>query len=151
MKCTPDLLLTFVWDKTASGTARSKTSVVLLTVLEAVLSHTKARSRSTVQSINFEQNLCLAPHCPRGSLVPYDNNEQISFNSLPAPCCPRGSLVPYKNEENQFHPVLALLGPGAKMGKDGTTLLPDCASLSLKMFYMLEAPTLGQSHYPGLH
>ena len=115
MNCTADLLLTFVWDETASGTARSKTSVLLLTVPEAVLSHTKARSRSAVQSINFEQNLCLAPRCPRGSLVPYNSEEQISFNSFCAPRCPRGSLVPYKCEENQFHPVLASLGPGAPM------------------------------------
>ena len=107
MDCTADLLLTFVWDETVSGTARSKTSVLLLTVPEAVLSHTKARSRSAVQSINFEQNLCLAPLCPRGSLVPYNSEEQISFNSFCAPHCPRGSLVPYKSEENQFHPVLA--------------------------------------------
>ena len=91
MVCTADLLLTFVWDETASGTARSKTSMLLLTVPEAVSSHTKARSRSAVQSINFEQDLSLAPRCPRGS------------------------LVPYKSEENQFHPVLALPGPGAPM------------------------------------
>ena len=91
MDCTADLFLTFVWDETASGTARSKTSVLLLTVPEAVWFHTKARSRSAVQSISFEQNLCLAPRCPRGS------------------------LVPYKRKENPFHPVLALLGPGAPM------------------------------------
>ena len=29
-----------------------------------------------------------------------------------APHCPRGSHGPYKSEENQFHPVLALLGTG---------------------------------------
>ena len=40
--CTANLLLTFVWDETASGTARSKNS-------------TKARSRSAVQSINVEK------------------------------------------------------------------------------------------------
>ena len=80
-----------------------------------VLSHNKARSRSAVQSNNFEQNLCLAPRCPRGSLIPYNSEEQISFNSFCVPCCPGGSLLPYKSEENQFHPVLALLGPGAPM------------------------------------
>ena len=53
------MLLTFLWDKTASGTARRKTSVLLLTVPEAVLSDTKARSRSAFQSINFEQNSVL--------------------------------------------------------------------------------------------
>ena len=86
--------------------------MLLLTVPEAVLSHTKARSRSAVQSINFEKNLCLAPRCPRGSLVPYNSKEQISFNSCHAPHCPRGSLVPYKSKENQIHPVS--LGPGAQ-------------------------------------
>ena len=34
-----------------------------------------------------------------------------------APRCPRGSVVPYKSEENQFHPVLASLGPGAPMAR----------------------------------
>ena len=38
-----------VWDKTASGTARSKTSVLLFAVPEAVLAQTKARRSSVVQ------------------------------------------------------------------------------------------------------
>ena len=94
MDCTADMLLAFVWEKTASGTARSKTDnihsipfpILLLTVSEAVLFHTKMRSRSAVQSL-----FCVAP------------------------CCLRGSLVSYKSQENQFHPVLALLGTGAPM------------------------------------
>ena len=45
MDCTAYLLLTFVWDKTAAGTARNKTSVLLLAVPVAVSSHTTARSR----------------------------------------------------------------------------------------------------------
>ena len=45
------ILLTFEWDETASGTARSKTYVLLLTVPEAVSSHTKGRSRSAVKTI----------------------------------------------------------------------------------------------------
>jgi hypothetical protein len=128
MDCTADVLLTFVWDETASGTARSKTYVWLLTVPEAVLCHTTARRRSAVQSINFEENLCLNPCCPRDSLVPYNTDEQISFNpflllAVPeavsshtkgrsrsavqsilclAPRCPRGSLIPYKSKEHQF-------------------------------------------------
>ena len=69
-----DLFLVFVWDKTDSGTARSNIgkgmecifSVFLLAAPEAVSSHSKTRSRSAVRSI-----LSLAPHCPRGSLVPY--------------------------------------------------------------------------------
>ena len=59
----------------------SPISLLLLAIPKAVLSHTKARSRSPVQSI-----LCDATRCPRGS------------------------LVPYKSKENQFHPVLALQG-----------------------------------------
>ena len=53
----------------------------LLAVPEAVLSHIELRSRSAVQSI-----LCVAPRCPRGSLVPYKGEEQIicPFHSL---CC----------------------------------------------------------------
>ena len=39
----------------------------------------------------------------------------MQFIFCVAPRCPRGSLVPYQNEENQFHPVLALLGAGAPM------------------------------------
>ena len=62
MLWTADLLLALVWDKTASGTVRSNTEVLLLAVTEAVLSHTKVRSRSAVQSI-----LSLAPRCPRGN------------------------------------------------------------------------------------
>ena len=72
--------------KGGSNQLCSPISVCLLAVQEADSSHTKARTRSPVQSIN-----CVAPRCPRGS------------------------LVPYKSEENQFHPVLALLGPGAPM------------------------------------
>ena len=90
MDCTADLLLVFVWDKTAGSKLKNIHSIpfpmLLLTVPEAVLSHTKTRSRSAVQSI-----FCVAPWCPRGR------------------------LVPYKSEENQFHPVLASLGTGAPM------------------------------------
>ena len=76
--CTADLLLVFVWYKTASGTARSNIgnglecifSVLLLAVPEAVSSHAKTRSRSAVQSI-----LSLAPRYTRGSLVPYQSEE----------------------------------------------------------------------------
>ena len=57
MDYTADLLLAFVWDKTASGTARSKTetrqlssAMLLLTVPEAVLSHTKTRSKDMLCS-----------------------------------------------------------------------------------------------------
>ena len=39
----------------------------------------------------------------------------MQFIFCVAPRCPRGSLVPYQNEENQFHPVLASLGAGALM------------------------------------
>ena len=62
--------------------------MLLFAVPETVFSHTKTRSKSAVQSI-----FCVAPRCPRGS------------------------LVPYKSEENQFHSVLALLGTGAPMGE----------------------------------
>ena len=48
-------------------------SVFLLNVQEAVLSHNEERSKSSVQS-----NFCAAPHCPRGSFVPYKSEEQIS-------------------------------------------------------------------------
>ena len=102
----------------------SLTSVLLLAIPEAVPSHTKAQSRSAVQSL-----LCVAPRCPRGSLVALKSKERISctvylqcFSSLSqmqscpiekhranklcslcsfcvSPCCPRGSLIPYKSEK----------------------------------------------------
>ena len=58
MDCTADLLLIFLWEKTASGTARSKTDniyfipfpMLLLPVPEAVLSHTNIAR--------------IAKHCP---------------------------------------------------------------------------------------
>ena len=59
----------------------SKFSVWLLAVPEAVLSHTTARSRPALQSI-----LYVAPRCPRGSLVPYQNEEQISC-AVHSLCC----------------------------------------------------------------
>ena len=78
------VLLVFIRDKTASGTARSNIaklsclfSVLLLAVPEAVSSHTKTRSRSAVQSIPS-----LAPRCPRGSLVPYQNEEHQFCGAL---------------------------------------------------------------------
>ena len=85
MDCTADLLLVFVWDKTASGTARSNIgngmeclfSVLLLPVTEVVSSHTETRSRSAVQSI-----LSLAPRCLRGSLVPYKSEEHQFCGAL---------------------------------------------------------------------
>ena len=55
----------------------SLSSVLLLAVPEAVSSHTKARSRSAVQSI-----LCVAPRCPRGSLVPYKSEEHQFCGAL---------------------------------------------------------------------
>ena len=82
------LLLILVWDETASGTVRSNiaelsylVSVLLLAVPEAVSSHTKTRSRSAVQSIPS-----LAPRCPRGSLVPHQSEEQIRC-SVHFLCC----------------------------------------------------------------
>ena len=88
MDCIADLLLVSVWDRTATGTARSKTenrqlssAMLLLAVPEAFSSHTKTRSRSSVQYI-----FCVAPCCPRGSLVPYKNEEQISC-AVHSLCC----------------------------------------------------------------
>ena len=62
--CTADLLLVFAWYETASGTARSNIengmectfSVLLLIVPEAVLSHTKTRSRSAVHCAVHSQS-----------------------------------------------------------------------------------------------
>jgi hypothetical protein len=87
-------------------------SLRLLAVPEAVSSHTESRSRWAVQSINFE--LLAVPEAVLSHIESRSRwDGQIKFST--APRCPRGSLVPYQNEENQFHPVLALLGTGAPM------------------------------------
>ena len=93
MDCTADLLLVFVWDKTAFGTAWSKTD--------------------NRHSIQFPMLLLAVP-----GAVSYKIAEHISclVTFCVALHCPRGRLEPYKNEENHFHPVLALLGTGAPMG-----------------------------------
>ena len=64
----------------------SLASVFLLTVPEAVSSHNEGRSKSAVKS-----NFCVAPRCPRGS------------------------LVPYISKENQFLPGPIIAGPGSLM------------------------------------
>ena len=51
--------------------------ILLLAVPEAVLSHIKVRSRSALLS-----NLCVAPCCPRGSLIPYKSEEHHIFGAL---------------------------------------------------------------------
>ena len=56
-----------LWDSEEQNGMECIFSVLLLAVPEAVLSHTKTRSRSAVQFI-----LSLAPRCPRGSLVPFN-------------------------------------------------------------------------------
>ena len=87
-------------------------SLRLLAVPEAVSSHTESRSRWAVQSINFE--LLAVPEAVSSHIESRSRwDGQIKFCT--APRCPRGSLVPYQNEENQFHPVLASLGTGAPM------------------------------------
>ena len=72
------MLLTFAWDKTASGTVRSKTVNGLY-------------SRSATC-------FCMEQDCLWDSQV---KNRDYTFHSIPyaAPRCPRGSLVSYKNEE----------------------------------------------------
>ena len=88
----------------------SLSSVLLLSIPEAVLTHTKAWSRSAVQSINFK--LLAVPYAV-SSHTKARSRSANQFQLFTAPRCPRGSLVPYKSEENQFHAVLALLGTGA--------------------------------------
>ena len=60
------ILLAFVLDKTASGMARSNT--------ENGLHGWSAPHFCMGQDFLWdseEQNLCVAPHCPRGDFVPY--------------------------------------------------------------------------------
>ena len=89
------ILLTFVWDEAASGTARSTTENGL---------HSWSAPR-----------FCMGRDCLWES---EEQNREHKWNSIPyiAPRCPRGSLFPKKIEENQFHPVLALLGTGTPIG-----------------------------------
>ena len=93
----------------------SLSSLLLLAIPEAVLSHTKARSISAVQFIPY-----VAPCCPRINLVPYKTRCRFAVQSLfcVAPHCPIGSLVQYQSEENKFNPVLDSLGTGGLMAQD---------------------------------
>ena len=77
----------------------SLSSVLLLSVPEAVSSNNEGRSRSAVQSI-----LCVAPLCPEAvsSHIKAKSLSAVQSNLYVAPLCPRGSLVPYKSEEHQF-------------------------------------------------
>ena len=66
MDCTGVLLLVFVWDEAASGTARSNIgnelssllSVLLLAVPEAVLSHTKSEEHQVCRALLTEKTVC---------------------------------------------------------------------------------------------
>ena len=116
MDCTADLLLVFVLDKTNTGTARSKTE--------------------NIHSISFTMLL----------VTVRESNTKTKSIFFVAPCCPRGSLVPYKNEE-YLHPVLALLGTGAPILQTSTRvaerIFPDlgkCDSSCCNIFPTLVKP-----------
>ena len=72
------MLLTFVWGKTASGTASSKTEKGL--------------------HIWSAPHFCMERDCLWDS---EEKNREYTLHSIPyiSSCCPRDSLVPYKNEE----------------------------------------------------
>ena len=59
----------------------------------------------------------------------------MQFTFCVAPRCPRGSLVPYQNEENQFHPVLASLGAGAPMPT--ATIFTECEDETFQWLYSI--------------
>ena len=68
-----------------------------------------------------------APWCPRGSLVPYKNEEQISCAVL------------FKSEENQFQPALPSLETGALMQETTTPqllILFHCTYIKTPKFYL---------------
>ena len=55
-------------------------------------------------------SFCVAPHCPKGSFVPYKSEEQISC-SVHSLCCSSLSQrqsCPVQKQREQFHPVLAI-------------------------------------------
>ena len=90
MLWTADLLLALVWDETVSGTVRSNTKVLLLTVQEAVLSHTKLRSISSV-GLSLRRELCvrdgLSKHSPwfgghHGLILEFCKRKQQSVNKF---------------------------------------------------------------------
>ena len=124
--CTADLLLTSLWDETASGTGRSiilviltlgdlhkdklnkglsmdRSSVFLLIVTKSVLSHNDGRSKSAMQS-----NFCVVPWNPSGSLVPYKSEEQISC-AVHSQCC--SSLSQRQSRPKQKQGASVPLGP----------------------------------------
>ena len=59
----------------------SLASILLLTVPKAVSFYNEGRSKSALNS-----NFCVAPRCPRGSLVPHKSEERINC-AVHSLCC----------------------------------------------------------------
>ena len=115
------MLLTFVLDKTASGTARSKTenelhswSAPCFFVWDKTASGTARSKTENMHSIPFPMLLLAVPEAVSSHTKTRSRSAVQSIFCV-TPRCSRGKLVPYKSEKNQLHLVLALLGTGAPM------------------------------------
>ena len=110
--CTADLLLHSLWDKTASGTGRSKMLVILTLLSKKTLKKILNKGWIMAQYL-IHVSTCLyvgplgqeeldhqkgAPRCSRGSLVPEWRKEQISCAVYPLFC---SSLL-----ERQSRPIM---------------------------------------------
>ena len=101
------ILLVLVWDKTASGTARSNTenelhslSLLLILVWDETASGTV---RSNIAELSYLVSVLLLA-VPEAVSSHTKTRSRSAVQSIPslAPRCPRGSLVPYQSEEHQF-------------------------------------------------
>ena len=87
-------------------------SVLLLTVQQAVSSHNEGRRKSAVKS-----NFCVAPRCPRGSLVPHESEKQISC-AVHYLCCSslsKRQSCPIQKQRESAPSGPSIAGPGAPM------------------------------------
>ena len=101
------ILLVLVWDKTASGTARSNTenelhslSLLLILVWDETASGTV---RSNIAELSYLVSVLLLA-VPEAVSSHTKTRSRSAVQSIPSlsPRCPRGSLVPYQSEEHQF-------------------------------------------------
>ena len=118
-----DLLLAVVWDKTASGTARSSTENELNS-LSLLLVFVWDETASGTARRNIAELSCLFSvfllAVPEAVLSHTETRSRSAVQSIPslAPRCPRGSLVPYQSEEHQFCGALLTERTVCGMGKE---------------------------------
>ena len=79
-------------------------------------------TRLPLRQRGAKQRIYIPFHSLCCSSLSQRNRSAVQLIFCVAPRCPRDSLVPYKSEQNQFHPILALLGMGAPIKKPITII-----------------------------